>query len=33
VEAKQAEEAAEREICIGIDSRLLASAFVFAVSD
>jgi hypothetical protein len=33
VEAKQAEEAAERERRIGIDSPLLASAFVFVVSD
>jgi hypothetical protein len=32
VQAKQAEEAAEREKCIGIISRLLASAFVFVAS-
>jgi hypothetical protein len=33
VQAKQAEEAAEREKHIGIVSRLLASAFVFVASD
>jgi hypothetical protein len=33
LEAKQVEEAAEHERRIGIDSRLLASAFVFVVSD
>jgi hypothetical protein len=32
-EEKQAEEAAKHERRIGIDSRLLASAFVFVVSD
>jgi hypothetical protein len=33
VEAKQVEEAAERERCIGIISWSLASAFVFIASD
>jgi hypothetical protein len=33
VQAKQAEEAAERERRIGITSRHLASAFVFVASD
>jgi hypothetical protein len=33
VQAKQAEEAVEREKRIGIDSRLLASVFVFVALD